>query len=195
MKLVCGADEATVTTANGGQFLFTNKAGGNAAFMGYGESCTLKVDSTQTPVKDYKLTAANTDGVISNNVLTDLRDSDAADNAGTAEIAFTAGGAGENNHSLDIGYKSAPAQTDVKLTKEVAPTTAKPGDTVVYTLTVTNESDVEATGVEVTEQLPAGVQYVSDDGAGAYVNATGIWTVGELTPKASKTIAISVLVK
>lgn len=111
VKLVCGADEATVTTSNGGQFLFTNKAGGNAAFMEYGESCVLKVDSTQTPVKDYKLTAANADGVTSNNALTDLRDADAVDNAGTAEIAFTAGGIGENNHSLDIGYKSAPVIT------------------------------------------------------------------------------------
>lgn len=98
------------------------------------------------------------------------------------------------NSNLTVDFGFVPP-TDLKLTKVADKTTAKPGDTVVYTLTVTNESDVAATGVEVTEQLPAGVQYVSDDSAGAYVNATGIWTVGELAAKASKTMIISVLVK
>ncbi len=109
VKLVCGADEATASTADGGKFYFSNATGGNATFMHSGTSCAIKVDDTQVAVKDYKLTIQNADGVTDNNALTDLRDSDATDNAGTAEIAFTVGNAGENNHTLDIGYKSAPA--------------------------------------------------------------------------------------
>ncbi|WGZ93501.1 MAG: DUF11 domain-containing protein [Candidatus Thiothrix putei] len=190
MVLTCGTDTATVKTANGGQFLFSNKT--NAIFMGAGESCKITVASGQTPLDGLSVTTQNADTATDNNPLTDVRDSDATT---TGEIAFTVGGAGENNHALDIGYKSAPAQTDVKLTKEVMPATAKHGDAVVYTLTVTNESNSAATGVEVTEQLPVGVQYVSDDSPGAYVTATGTWTVGELAAKASKTITISVLVK
>ena len=106
VTLVCGTDQASVTTANGGQFLFSNKTGGNATFMGYGESCVLKVASTQTALSGKQLTLKDADGIATNDPLTDVRDSDAVDNAGTAEIAFTTGNVGENNHSLDIGYKS-----------------------------------------------------------------------------------------
>ncbi|WP_308873920.1 SdrD B-like domain-containing protein [Thiothrix subterranea] len=111
VKLVCGSDQALTTTANGGQFLFSNAQGGNAPFMEYGESCTIQVDGTQTGVKDYSLTTQNADSVSDNNPLTDLRDSDAVNNAGVAEIAVTLGNAGENNHTLDIGYKNTPVIT------------------------------------------------------------------------------------
>ena len=194
VKLICGTDEATATTANGGQFLFTNKAGGNATFMGYGESCVVKVDSSQPVVKDYKLATANADGVTSNNALTDVRDSDATDNAGTAEIAFTAGGAGENNHALDIGYQSAPV-TDISLTKVVDKTAAHRGDTLVYTLTATNAGPDVASGVVVTDQLPDTVTYVEDDGKGDYIPATGLWTLGSLAKGDAKTLTITVTVK
>ena len=194
VKLACGTDEATATTANGGQFLFTNKTGGNATFMGYGESCVLKVDSSQSVVKAYQLATANADGVTSNNALTDVRDSDATDNAGTAEIAFTAGGAGENNHALDIGYQSAPV-TDISLTKVVDKTTAHRGDTLVYTLTATNAGPAIASGVVVTDQLPDTVTYVEDDGKGDYIPATGLWTLGSLAKGDAKTLTITVTVK
>lgn len=98
------------------------------------------------------------------------------------------------NSNLTVDFGFVPP-TDLKLTKVADKTTVKPGDTVVYTLTVTNESDVAATGVEVTEQLPAGVEYVSDDSAGAYANATGIWTVGDLAKGESKILKITVTVQ
>ncbi len=192
VKLVCGADEATATTANGGVFTFSNATGGNATFMGYGESCTLKVDNTQAIVNNYSLTTQNADGVTDNNAQTDLRDSDAIDKSGIAEIAFTVGNAGENNHTLDIGYKSAPV-ADLSLTKVLDKTEAKRGDTVVYTLTVSN-AGANATGAAVTDPLPAGVTWLSDDGAGAYDKATGVWTVGELLKDASKTLHITVTI-
>lgn len=58
-----------------------------------------------------------------------------------------------------------------------------------------NESVVTATGVQVTDQLPAGVLYVSDDSAGDYTPATGLWSVGSLTANATKTLKITVTVK
>ncbi|UOG93986.1 MAG: hypothetical protein L3K52_08700 [Candidatus Thiothrix sulfatifontis] len=192
--LTCGTDTATVKTANGGQFLFSTAS--NAAFMTAGESCKITVASVQTPLAGLSVTAQNADTVTDNNPLTDVRDSDAI---ATGELAFTVGGAGENNHALDIGYKSAPAQTDIKLTKEVNPVTAKRGDTVVYTLTVTNESDVAATGVTVADKLPDGVVFVSHDGAaaGVYNAGTAEWDVGELLPGVAnaKTLNITVTVK
>ena len=44
---------------------------------------------------------------------------------------------------------------------------------MVFTLTVSNAGPSAASGVEVTDLLPSGYTYVSDDGGGAYVNGTG----------------------
>ncbi len=191
--LTCGTDTATLKTANGGQFLFSNKT--NATFMGTGESCKITVASGQTPLDGLSVTAQNADTATDNNPLTDVRDSDATT---TGEIAFTVGGAGENNHALDVGYKSTPVNTDLKLEKIVKPTSAKRGETVVYTLTMTNTGADAATGVAVTDQLPVGVTWVSDDGSasnGTYDSATGIWAVGGLAKDEVKTLKITVTVK
>ena len=188
--LTCGTDTATVKTANGGQFLFSTAS--NAAFMAAGESCKFSIASGQTPLAGLSVTAQNADTATDNNPLTDVRDSDATT---TGELAFTVGGAGENNHALDVGYKSAPAAiTDLKLSKVVAPPNAKHGDTVVYTLTVTNESTTDATGVKLTDKLPAGVTHSSDDGAGSYDKTTGEWVVGSLPKGENKVLNITVTV-
>ena len=53
------------------------------------------------------------------------------------------------------------------------------GGDVIYTLTVRNNSTTDdATGVQVTDLLPAGLTHVSDSSGGAYNPATGVWTVG-----------------
>lgn len=114
VKLFCGSsgtEWATTTTSNGGLFRFTNAAGGNALFMDYGEDCTLWVDNNQIALSTYSLTDQDADNITDNNALTDLRDSDAAPNASMAEIKFTVGKAGENNHTLDFGYKPTPNET------------------------------------------------------------------------------------
>jgi uncharacterized repeat protein (TIGR01451 family) len=163
------------------------------------DNCTLQIDNTQTALKTYQLTASNADADSSNSALTDLRDSDAALKGNLAEISFQVGASGENNHSLDFGYKVA--LTDVALSKTVAPTEAKRGDQVVYTLTITNQSTTtEATNVSIAEQLPASVTYVSDDGAtqfgsDVFDEATGVWNVGSVAAGASKTLKITVQLK
>src|SRR5262249_38756810 len=51
-----------------------------------------------------------------------------------------------------------------------------------------------ATGVVVTDQLPAGYQYVSDDSAStgtSYVAATGLWTVGSVASGATVSLKIT----
>src|SRR5262249_52580803 len=62
---------------------------------------------------------------------------------------------------------------------------------VVFTITVTNNGPNNATGVVVNDFLPAGLTWVSDDSAGAYVPATGLWTVGALANAASATLNIT----
>lgn len=200
VSLVCPSGNASAVTDVDGQFIFSNASGANAAFMQAEESCTLSIDNTQAALKTYQLTNANADSDSTNSALTDLRDSDAVVKANFAELTFTVGNAGENNHSLDVGYYEAPI-TDVTLTKAVAPTQAKRGEQVVYTLTVTNESNtIDAANIKIADQLPAGLTYVSDDGLAQYGvdvfdEATGVWTVDSLAAGASKVLNITVQVQ
>ncbi|MGB5512457.1 MAG: OmpA family protein, partial [Woeseiaceae bacterium] len=68
------------------------------------------------------------------------------------------------------------------------------GDSVVYALTVTNNGPAPATNVSLTDLLPTGVSYVSDDSAGAYDSGTGLWTVGDLANGEVATLSITALV-
>ena len=55
------------------------------------------------------------------------------------------------------------------------------GDTVAIAITAFNHGPGAATGVEVTDVLPAGFTYVSDAPTqGVYDAGTGVWTVGAL---------------
>ncbi|GMN12160.1 hypothetical protein MTsPCn9_34030 [Croceitalea sp. MTPC9] len=69
---------------------------------------------------------------------------------------------------------------DLALTKSVDTTTPDVNDNVIFTLTVANEGPSEATGIQVLDLLPSGFTYVSDDGGGAYVSGTGIWSIASL---------------
>lgn len=97
----------------------------------------------------------------------------------------------------ELYLTSAPATfTDLSLNKSVSNTNPAAGATITYTLQVTNSTSATATatGVSVTDLLPAGTAYVSDNGAGAYDSATGVWTVGDLTAGQTRTLTIQATV-
>src|SRR5262249_49373450 len=53
------------------------------------------------------------------------------------------------------------------------------GDTITFTVTLTNAGPDAATNVRVTDLIPSGLTFVSaTPGQGTYVSATGLWTVG-----------------
>jgi uncharacterized repeat protein (TIGR01451 family) len=84
---------------------------------------------------------------------------------------------------------------DLALTKTASTSSVNSGDTVTYTLTITNNGSGYATGIEVMDQLPIGVTYSSDTPSqGSYNNTTGIWTVGALANGSTATLAIMVSV-
>ncbi|MCP3996175.1 MAG: DUF11 domain-containing protein, partial [bacterium] len=68
------------------------------------------------------------------------------------------------------------------------------GDETTFTITVVNQGPDDATGVEVTDTLPAGLTYVSDNAAGAYEPTTGVWTIGDLAVGASVSMEFTVTV-
>jgi uncharacterized repeat protein (TIGR01451 family) len=79
---------------------------------------------------------------------------------------------------------------DLSISKSMAPPNPTIGQNVTFTVTVTNAGPGAATGVVVSDSLPVGLTYVSDDGGGAYVPATGIWTVGSIAVAGSATLHI-----
>ena len=89
-------------------------------------------------------------------------------------------------------YRMAVA--DLTLDKSVDDSTPDVGADVVFTIAVTNDGPSDATGVTVTDELPSGYSYVSDDGSGAYDDGTGIWTIGALANGATATLNITATV-
>lgn len=90
---------------------------------------------------------------------------------------------------------SAPS-ADLEVTKTANLSSAKSGDTVIYTVKIKNNGPDTATGVEVSDHLPAGVTYASHNaGQGVYTSGTGLWTVGTLANGATATLTISVTIK
>ena len=64
----------------------------------------------------------------------------------------------------------------------------------MFTVSVYNSGPSTASGVSVRDLLPAGLEYVSDDGGGTYIPGTGIWTVGSIAYGATATLHITVTV-
>ena len=56
-----------------------------------------------------------------------------------------------------------PQQSDLALSKSVSNAAPNVGDTITYTVTLRNNGPDAATGVQVTDLLPTGVTFVSDD--------------------------------
>lgn len=120
----------------------------------------------------------------------------------TSPFNLTITDSADNSCSVTVSDVAAPAtcssanpEIDLEVTKTVSPASVSSGDSVTYTITVTNNGSDDATGVEVTDQLPAGVTYSSDTPSqGSYNNGTGVWTVGNLANGASATLTIEVSV-
>ena len=63
-----------------------------------------------------------------------------------------------------------------------APDAVLVNDDIRYTLTVTNSSDLNLTGVVVTDRVPVGSVFVAADQGGAQANGVVKWTIGQLDP-------------
>ncbi len=91
-------------------------------------------------------------------------------------------------------------QADLQLTKAVSNTTPLVATNIDFTITVTNVGPDPATNVQVTDQLPSGVTYVSDSTApsgttqGTYNVVTGLWDIGNLAVNQTETLMITVTV-
>ncbi|MFM7292884.1 MAG: isopeptide-forming domain-containing fimbrial protein, partial [Planctomycetia bacterium] len=85
---------------------------------------------------------------------------------------------GNNTDSSTV----TPKQADLAVEKVVSDNTPKVGDTITYTITVSNRGPDTATNVVVNDNLPAGLIFVSaTPSQGSYDAGTGVWAVGTVT--------------
>ncbi|MCB0614256.1 MAG: DUF11 domain-containing protein, partial [Phaeodactylibacter sp.] len=117
----------------------------------------------------------------------DTIDSDADPVTGQTGIITLS--SGENDPTNDAGFYNI---IDLELEKSVNNLTPNVGDNIIFTIVATNQGPSDASGVIVTDQLPAGFIFVSSDSA--YNAGTGAWTIGNLASGASVTLNITVTV-
>ncbi len=100
----------------------------------------------------------------------------------TATIADVSGE--EANPADNTANDTTPVLTDSDLVVEKSVDQLMPiiGETVTFTVKVTNDGPSPATGVEITDLLPSGLDYVSDNPSqGTYDDLTGVWDFGMTT--------------
>ncbi len=98
---------------------------------------------------------------------------------------------GNNTASATV----TPQQADLAVTKTVSNPTPNVGDSVTFTVTLTNNGPNTATGVQVSDLLPAGLSFTSaTPSQGNYNPTTGVWTVGTVTTTSPETLLIEATV-
>jgi uncharacterized repeat protein (TIGR01451 family) len=85
---------------------------------------------------------------------------------------------------------------NLAITKTVDKATADIGNTLTYTVTVTNNGPDTATATVVSDLIPTGTTYDSSTPAlgTTYNSGTGVWTIGTLASGASKVLTLKVTV-
>lgn len=109
--------------------------------------------------------------------------------------------AGEIDYSKTYYAKWEPEEVTpvdwgkLGISKSVSPTgPVKPGTTLTYTITVTNNTGADLDSVVVYDKLDRHLTFVSATGAGSYSTLTGFWNVGALANGASAALVIKATV-
>ncbi|GBF31135.1 hypothetical protein MnTg04_01089 [bacterium MnTg04] len=98
---------------------------------------------------------------------------------------------GSDYESVDCFAFSPTVVADLAVTKTVDDPTPPEGDTITYTVTVTNTGPGMATVVQLSDALPAGVTFVSATASqGTYDSTTGAWFVGAVSAGSNATLNI-----
>ena len=100
-----------------------------------------------------------------------------------------------NNNVFENDQDSAGTtpipSSDLSLTKTVDNGTPDVGSNVTFTITLNNDGLSDATGIVVSDALPSGYTYVSDDSGGTYSSASGLWNVGVLAAGTSTSLNVA----
>lgn len=93
---------------------------------------------------------------------------------------------------LYLTESTTSGSANLSLTQTVSSASPTSGSSVTFTLTVSNAatSGATASGVQVTDILPAGLVFSSFSGAGTYDSATGVWTVPTIAPGTNRVLSL-----
>ena len=81
--------------------------------------------------------------------------------------------------------------SDLSVSKTVSNATPNVGDTITFTVTLSNQGPDPATNVQLTDLLPAGLTFVSATPTqGTYLPNTGLWDVGTVIAGTPQTLSI-----
>ncbi|WP_198314203.1 Ig-like domain-containing protein [Alkalitalea saponilacus] len=105
-------------------------------------------------------------------------------------------GDAELSNEYDFEVTIFEPEADLSIIKSVNQGTPNVGSNVVFSITVFNGGPSDATNVVVTDNLPSGYTYVSDNGGAATtVNDNNVtWNIGSLANGASQTLEITATV-
>jgi uncharacterized repeat protein (TIGR01451 family) len=102
---------------------------------------------------------------------------------------------GNNSSSVSIFVATSTPYADIAIAKAVDKSSANPGDTLNYTVTVSDLGPATSTGVVATDTLPSGLTFVSaTTSAGTYATSTGTWTIGDMSASSTATLTIAATV-
>jgi uncharacterized repeat protein (TIGR01451 family) len=108
--------------------------------------------------------------------------------------ATVSGGGGNISTANDTANDATTvvSSADLSLTKTADNSTPTINQNVTFTLTLANAGPSNASGVTVTDALPAGLSFVSaTPSAGtSYNSGTGVWTIGAVSSGANATLQI-----
>ena len=99
------------------------------------------------------------------------------------------------NDGADVTVDIPADWGELTIDKTVDKETAQPGDTVTYTIKVTNNTGKDLTGVQVTDELDDKLIFVSATPENSYENENGVWTIDELANQGTATLTITAKVK
>jgi len=125
----------------------------------------------------------------------DALDSDV--NPATGKTTCTTLDANEYDATWDAGIYLIPVEElpDLKIMKSVDDSTVENGDQVTFTITVTNESDVNATGVIVKDYIPSGIILDGyNTSSGTFDDVSGVWIIGNVLANTSEWLTITATV-
>ena len=173
------------TTDADGKYKFENLLPGD-----YKVSIDPETLQTAEPLLDV-LTHSPAGDVENKTVVSDATKADSTAFAKAMKLTANLTLTGEKNQNLDQDWgfgisadtaiKKAITDPDEEAQKTFEFT---PGQRVTYTLTLTNNGPGVATGVTVSDKLPAGVKFVKAEGDGTYDATAGVWNLsGETIAK------------
>jgi uncharacterized repeat protein (TIGR01451 family) len=140
------------------------------------QSVNLRLTSTIKPTGTYNNYAQV--------IASDQKDSDSTPNDNSTT----------QDDDANVTISAVPG-ADLSLTKQASKSAPYVGESVVFTVAVTNAGPAQATGVIVKDLLNSGYTFISSNQPGSYDAQTGMWNVGTLGASESKQLAITVQVK